>query len=362
MTIETRPSGAAVWSNCSMAPTVSAMAPPEEPSDPAMEGTCAAWVAEMVLKGEYATCANMIGKAHPNGWVVEPEMARHVQGYVDMLKARGGTIDAERTVTLNDHIKGTPDSFAVFKDGHLFVDDLKYGYEIVEATSPQVKIYAGAITRLLERKGVRVSKITLGIYQPRAYHAGGIHRTITMWPEDLMMKHVHRIEAMAAEAHGPHARATPGIHCRRCAGAAYCAANAAANYENYQSMLLGEQRQPTAKELANELDFINRAESLLKGRKDAITAEAEARMKRGENIPGYVRESGWGNRRWKVNAATVQAMTGLDPTDTAKMVTPAEMERRGVLPEIIAALTEKPRTKATIKRMSENWIAQQFGE
>lgn len=359
--IETRPSNSPIWTKCSIAPTLAQMAGPEEPSDPAMEGTCAAWVAEMVLKKKYASCADMIGETHPNGWVVEVEMARHIQGYVDMITERGGDIDTERTVTLNKYIKGTPDAFAVLVNGHLFVDDLKYGYEIVEPTSPQVKIYAGALLRLLERKGVRVSKITLGIYQPRAWHSRGKHRTVTMWPEDLM-RHIHVIEAMAEEAHGPYARATPGIHCRRCPGAAFCDANAAANYENYQSMLLGQQRYPTSQELADELDFLSRAEALIKGRRDAINAEAEARMKRGENIPRYIRESGTGHRRWKAKATTIQALTGIDPTDMTKMVTPLALERLGADPAIINQLTEKPKTKATIKRMPDDWVAQQFGE
>lgn len=359
--IETRPSAAHIWTKCALAPRLFQMAPPEEPSDPAREGTCAAWVAEMVLSGQAPDSASLVDTAHENGWVVDATMARHVQGYVDMLRNRGGEIDAERKVKLNDRIQGTPDAFAVLGGDHLFVDDLKYGYEIVEATTPQVVIYAGALLRHLTSRGRIIRRVTLGIYQPRAYHSLGIHRTRWLYPEDLM-REVHVIEAAAERAHRDEAIAAPGSHCRRCSGAAYCHAVAHEVYECFHRMLNGQQRQMTPAEMAEELTFLDMAEAMFKGRRDAVEAEANARISRGENIPGWMRESGHGHRRWTASAATVEAMTGVDPRDTSKMLTPAELERRGADPEIVKVLTETPRTKAKLKPMTADYVAARFGE
>lgn len=357
--IELRPSSSPIWTNCALAPRLMTLAPPEQQSDPAREGTCAAWVAEMVLRGERADCASMFNEAHENGWVVDTPMVHYVQGYVDTVRSYGGKIDVERKVRLNDHIAGTPDSFAVVNDDTLRVDDLKYGFEIVEPTTPQLYIYAGALVRQVYRYGGTLRRVVLGIYQPRAFHPSGTHRTISMYPEDLM-RHVQEIERAGEAAQRDDAMATPGRHCRRCSGAAHCSAVTHEVYKCHTMMLNGQQRSMTASELAQEMDFLATAEALLKGRKDAIEAEASARRDKGEAIPGWHMERGQGQRRWKVDASTVRMVTGIDPT-AGKMVTPAELERQGASPEMMKHLTETPLTKAKWKPVPEGYYAALFG-
>lgn len=358
--IETRPSAAHIWVNCALAPRLIANAPPEQPSDPAREGTCAAWVAEMVLTGQAKTCHDLIDTAHANGWVVDAPMAHCVQGYVDMILARGGHIDTERKVRFNDLVEGTPDAFAVIDDqAVLHVDDLKYGYDIVDVTTPQIVIYAWAIVSRITT--VDIKTIVLGIYQPRSYHPHGIYRTRTLTVEELR-REAEVIHRASYAAHDPNAVAIAGRHCRYCRGAAQCSAVTNELYDAVHAMQAVDQRDMTAQEIARELDFLEFAERILNGRKNAVKAEAEARMSSGRHIPGWMRESGYGNRRWKVDAETIKAITGVDPVDPTKMITPAEMERRNVDPDIIAALSEKPRTKATIKRIPEGYFAAAFGE
>lgn len=360
MLIETRPSSAHIWTKCSLAPRLIAAAPPEEPSDPAREGTCAAWVAEMVLTGQYATTHDLVGTAHENGWVVDAPMAHAVEGYVNMVLDRGGHIHTERKVWFNDLVAGTPDAFAtVDQSGALYVDDLKYGYDIVDPTTPQLVIYAWSI--VVEMGLGHFDRVQLGIYQPRAYHPRGVYRTRTLTVAELQQE-AAEIHAASYAAHGDNPVAAPGRHCRYCRGAAQCAAVAHEVYDAVHRMQADEQRDMTGPELARELDFLEFAERVLKGRKSAVHAESEARIKRGQHIPGWMRESGYGNRRWKVDAETVRAMTGIDPVDNTKMVTPRELERRKADPEIIAALTETPRTKATLKRIPDGFYAAAFGE
>ena len=348
-----------MWTKCPAQPRMVARIPEQEPSEPAMEGTCAAWVAEMVLTGQRGACADMIGERHENGWVVEPEMARHIQRYVDMVVARGGAISTERKVRLNSMIAGTPDAYAVVTDsGHLYVDDLKYGYDIVEPETPQIAIYAGAILRQVIAKGVTIRHVTLGIYQPRAYHPSGHYRTLTTYPEELMSR-VHEIERAGEKCQDVNALAAPGDHCRRCRANAQCAASAHLMYDRFYRMHHAQAREMTAEELANELSFLEECEALLKGRTDAIKADAEARIKTGRSVPGYRLEHGTGNRRWVVDADTVRVMTGIDPT-SGKMITPAEMERNNVPAELIEHLTEKPRTKARLIKMPTDYIRGKF--
>ena len=115
----------------------------------------------------------------------------------------------------------------------------------------------------------------------------------------------------------------------------------------------------TAAELASELSFLEECETLLKGRVDAVKADAEARIKTGRSVPGYRLEHGTGNRKWIVDADTIRVMTGVDPT-AGRMITPAEMERNNVPAELIEHLTEKPRTKARLIKMPTDYIRGKF--
>lgn len=354
-----RPSSASVWSKCAAYPRMVQNVPEQETSDPAREGTCAAWVAEMVLTNKFPDCHAMVGEIHENGWLVTPDMAQHIQRYVDKLRSYGGEIHVERKVRLNDDVEGTPDGYGLLDDDTLRVDDLKYGFDPVEPTTEQIIIYAGAVLRLIGNRR-KVRKVVLGIYQPRAYHPMGIHRTWTLWPEELM-KHVQRIERAAEATKDPAAMATPGAHCKYCPAAATCAASAFEVYAVTNRMHHAQQRHMTPQEMSNELAFLDLAEALLKGRKNAVRAEAIARMESGERIPGWMKDSGRGQRRWTADAATVQMVTGLNPS-SGKMVAPLELERRGADVDKVAMLTETPRTKAILKPMTQEFVASRFGD
>lgn len=352
-----RPSSAHIWTNCPANPVMSSRMPPEVPGDPARQGTCAAWVAEMVLTGAVSSCFDLIGETHENGWLVEPDMASKIQRYVDLVRSYGGAIYTERFVALNDHIAGTPDAFAVVDaTGTLHVDDLKYGYGIVEPRrNPQVGIYTGAILRSMK---VTPSRVVIGIYQPNAYHPAGIHRT---WETnaDEVMGFVGEIEQAGQRALADNPPAISGEHCEFCPAASTCPAVAAANYRVHDATATATQRHMTPQELANELRFLRGAERMLKGRRDAVEAEAKARMSRAEHIPGWHMEQGAGQRRFTADARTVWALTGVKPT-YEKMVTPLELERRGARPEIVAKLTETPRTSPRLKEVPEGHFANLF--
>lgn len=358
--MDLRPSSSHIWTKCAAMPLMSSRVPPGDVGDPAREGTCAAWVAEMVLTGAVSTAADMVGQSHENGWLVEPDMAQHIQKYVDRVRSYGGEIHTERKVRLNQHIAGTPDAFAVLGSDHvLIVDDLKYGFGLVEPyQNPQVCIYAGAILRMLTARGVRVDRVVIGIYQPRAWSPAGIHRIWSCYPEELM-SFVQTIEEAGNAAQNPNAPATPGAHCEYCDAAATCAANAAENYRVYERNASQQQRHMTVEELAKELDFLEMASDMLKGRKSAVEAEAAARMKRAETIPGWHMEQRAGQRRFTVPAATVRALTGLDP-EVPKMVTPAELERMGASDAVVARITETPRTAPRLKKVAPGYYANLF--
>lgn len=360
MTLTLRPSGAEIWTKCSVAPQMIARMPTEAPSDPAREGTCAAWLAEMVLTGKFSKCADGIGAAHENGWIVTEDMANDIQSYVDLVLSRGGEVHTERKVRLNTRIAGTPDAFAVIdKTGHLHVDDLKYGFRIVEPyQNPQISIYAGAIVRLLTARGIIIRHVQIGVYQPRAWHPAGIYRTWSLLPEDLM-QHVQWIEGRGEDAAAPDPVATPGEHCRYCEAMATCPVAARSLYDFFEDSCIRTQRHMTGEELARELDFLAKVEGIFEGRKTSIEAEAEARIKRGQHVPGWHMQERRGNSRFTVPAVVVQTLTGINPVKEGIM-TPAELIRAGASEDVVKKLTDRPALKPVLKPVPKGYFHNLF--
>lgn len=355
-----RPSSADQWYNCPGQPRIASTMPTEAASDPAMEGTCAAWLAEIVFKGEAETCRDMVGEACPdNGWCVDIDMAIHIQKYVDLIKSRGGDIEVERRVYLTDNIHGTPDAYSVVSGSILYVDDLKYGYGIVEPTSKQVVIYAGAILNKLASSGVIITDVMLGIYQPRAYHPKGIHRQVR-YPVSMFRSIVGDVIEKGHAALMPDAVAKAGKHCKYCKAASRCSALSGELYDAYHVMNNTEARPMSVDEMSVELDFISKMDDMLSARKSSIEAEAMARIGEGQSIPSYTVQRGYGKRRWTASREALEAVL-LTDLRSDKMITPAEAERRGIDEDVVKSLSEVPQTKAKLTRQTRDDVRSLFG-
>lgn len=357
--VNLRPSASYRWTRCPASPSFEERTTPEPDSDAAREGTCAAWVADCVLKDIAPSTKEMVGLTHPNGWLVTPDMAFHIQRYVDLIRSYGGSVSAEQFVRLTDFIAGTLDtSIAAEAEASILrVKDLKYGMQIVEVfENPQLLIYAGAELMRLGHPP-HVTEVEVAIYQPRAFHPEGIHRVWKMTTAELWER-LRWIVERGNECQKPNPIATPGPQCDHCKARSSCAALAFSNYRNFQIVEDHRQRHMTAEELTAELDFLDDASRLLKARKSAVEAEALQRMKT-EHITGWTVESGKGNRVFKYDPETVRVMTGFDPSKVVT-VTPAELERMGASPDAVNALSRRPDTGFKLKRMTKNYLAKVF--
>ena len=359
--MQLRPSSSHMWTQCFAQPRFAALSPEEPEGDPSREGTCAAWVAEMVLKGEVKKAADLEGTTHANGWLVTADMIDHIHEYVMNVMGHGGTVHTERKVRLNTLIAGTPDAYAILsKEGVLYVDDLKYGFMIVEPyRNPQISIYAGAILRRLTVNGVTVNRVVIGVYQPRGFHPAGVYRTWEVYPEDLM-KFVHEIEAAGEACQNPAAEATPGSHCEYCPAAAHCVALGFTTYRNFDAIRDSRHAVMTPEALSAELEFLDVSEKMLKARRSAIRAESVARMKNGEIVPGWHLERPLGDRQFKVDEMTIRALTGKDPYKPREMKSPAMLEKEGVKPVVVNALSTRPMRPPTLKKLPKDYYNQLF--
>lgn len=358
--IHLRPSGSYRWSNCAASPTFEARVPAEPDSDAAREGTCAAALADACLKTNQDTTA-YLGVTHSNGWLITADMCQHVQKYVDLIRSRGGLSTTEQHVTLCPFISGTLDSStALTSIGHFYVTDLKYGMRIVEVFElPQLIIYGAAEYLRLAALGYRIETVTLEIYQPRAFHPDGILRPWTLTIAELGEYATQLIEA-GERCQVPNPVATPGKHCRDCRAKNSCVAFIHQQYANYERIEDVRQHHMSAAELASELDFVDHAFAQFKQRSESLRAEADARMATGEYIPNWARIEHFGNRRFKVDPAIVQVLTGKPAMTTPTAVTPAEMERRGADVDVVAALSEKTPLGFKLDRISDNYVRKAF--
>lgn len=365
VTLHLRPSGAHRWSNCAAYPSFSARVAPRPDSDPAREGTAAAWVAECVLKGTATTCSDLVGRTHANGWFITPDMAADVQQYVDLIQKRGGEISAEEQVTLYHdpgklHIGGTLDasSLMVTENGLLHVDDLKYGYRVVEVrNNPQLIIYGAAKAANLIHQGHAIKLVQLAIYQPRAFHRDGIYRKWVISIDELWDA-ARLLINQGIDCAESEPVATPGPWCDECPAAASCVALAHTNYKNVTRLQSTQQRDMTALELSRELSFIDEAETLIHARAKAVQAEAEARIKT-ERIPGWRMVSTKGHRKFTVAGEMVQLLTGVDPW-SKKLITPAEAERRGADKAVVSKISAQPEIGHKLVRFDEDDVAMAF--
>ncbi len=349
-----RPSASSQWMHCGL----SAHAPldrPEQDGDAARQGTCAAWVAELVRNGD-ATCAgDLLGKTHENGWEVDEEMVRHINAYLAILPDDGSS----EVFMATECLQGTADDIGWTPEG-LVITDLKYGYGIVEAVNNwQLLSY---LYLFLSDKDINLwpDNVTLRIYQPRAIHDKGPLRSWHLTRDEyepLVQRIGTRIKALVDgenEAHvGPQcAHCMHAVGCQALTQSVYKIADLTTSTRVYHT--------PTPEQLSDELDMLDKMAALLKARKDAVTEEVVYRVNSGSYVPGWVIKSRYGKKRFTVDDMTIGMVTGVDPSET-KTCTPAELLRRGANPEVVASITETPRIGHRLERFEgEDKVAAQF--
>jgi hypothetical protein len=360
-----RPSDAHLWVPCPLAgnmlvtghyQTTTPAPDVAEPwdSDSRREGTCAHWVAEQCIMDDELTPADLIGTAHVNGWVVDDEMAWHVQNYLNYVRSFGQPLAAEMPVQLFDLVSGRLDTVSMGTVDTVRIFEFKYGWQIAHAEENWTLLcYA------LAAVGWRGARIEMHIYQPRPQHPDGPARVWTIEDDDFASWWEWLRERAQACFDDPQGK--PGRHCRNCPAAGNCHALAENVYAMHQTIQDNRMVNHTAVALAAELRFLEMAARLLKAKKSAIEAEAFARITRGEYVPGWTVGPKKGNRRFTVPPEVRQLATGIDPFKPVEK-SPAELEREGVPRAVIDHLAEAPTVGRALMSNPENLAKRIFGK
>ena len=337
---------------------------PAPSGEPARQGTAAAWVAEQLLRGVIA------GPTAPNGVSVTDEMRAHANSYLEMAQDGRGVWHAEESVQcprVHPTCSGTPDLWYVLAALYeLHVWDYKYGFGIVEAYENWQEIcYFSGIMDLLrgsEAHGIFDQRWTVvfHIYQPRAYHPEGHHRTWRVAAADLRA-YVNRLNAAALIALGPDPRCLQGAHCKYCTARRGCPS--AGMWAGWASdyAYAATPNDLTPEQMGVEINTLRAAADAIKYR---LTALEEHALVQG-GVPGYGIGFGRGSLDWSVPVKEVLAIGdayGVDLRNPDAVKTPTMAKTIGGIPkEVIEAITTKTPGKRQLMPQENTIAARAFG-
>lgn len=308
-------------------------------SEFAAEGTVAHAVGEWCLR-EDADAFMRVGDVI-DGIEVTPDMARHVQVYVDYVRQlhakHGGDLLIEVNLDnpeVHKDFGGTFDAAIVTEDGDIYAVDFKYGAGIVKEAegSEQLMYYGYGLMFALD---VIPDALHLTIVQPRAYHADGPIRewpttgdAILEWAETTLIPAMNRVD------NDPDAYEA-GEHCRFCTAKLSCPLmNAAAD----DAVEEKETQSVTDDELARRYEQTTILRMYIK----AVEDECYRRAMAGNTVPGTKLIYGRSSREWKEGAEeTIIAKLGEDAYTTPQLKSVAQVEKLPGGKELVAEFAFK---------------------
>lgn len=320
----------------------------EEAGDAAREGTAAGELLQAMV--EQNTLEPKVKATASNGFLFDSDMSFHLRPIAERMWAVAG----QSPITCEERIDWmTPSGIKIrgqYDQSYivgptLFVDDLKYGWGIVEAKGNwQLLAYAiGRVFKEYQATGYIPETIVLTINQPRPHHEDGDTRSWVLTYTELMGYYNQICKRMEEIAAGQ-SELTTGSHCKYCPAAAEaCGAfNRACN--NALDVVLSEHIQDylTDEQIAKQIELFNRASEILKIKKDSLKTLAINRIKNGSIIPGYSMTESFGHRSW---------VNGIDPTDIEVLegikvtkqeyISPAQAEKLGVSKSLIDSMSTR---------------------
>lgn len=363
------PSSTPVWGHCSGS-IIAAQAAPSPETEQTRNGTAAHWVAAVCLMNwrDYPAATHdpraFIGEVCPeNGVVIDALIAEGAEVYVTdvigtLSQVQGGreALVVEFRVhmpRIHDQNWGTLDASARLP-GLIYLWDYKHGHAKVEAfENLQLVDY---LEGLREHYGInghedQFTRVIARVVQPFAYDPRG---PVSEWAFMLcdIRGLVNQLHSKAHEAM-TNPTLSSGKHCRYCPARGRCPALRAAVYN-----LIDLVDSPLAfdsmdgADLATERAILERGQTMLKARLEAIEDDLTYRVKNGDGSCGLSLDSVPGRLNWTVEpgqAIAALSLFGIDITrphcDTptqARARLPAAM--RDAFDEAVKPLTKRSRS------------------
>lgn len=319
-----------------------------EAGDAAKEGTAAGEWLQGLLENK------TLGLSASNGVYFDNDMKFYTQSIAEDMKHRAASeILCETRIDWQTNsgiwIRGQYDAAFVDQKGRLCIEDLKYGWGIVEVEE-NWQLLAYAIGEVI-RRGQGFNEISLKIHQPRPHHEDGDCREwILTYNQLLGYKDV--IEKRMQELVNGRKDYQTSKHCKYCPGAAEaCTAFSRLFYRALEVSTEFYQDSLTEEEIARQLDQIKRAEEVIKIKYDSLVELGTSRIKKGKIIPGYIQSDKYSNRTWKngITPEALKMMTGKNVVET-NFMSPAKVEKLGISKELVKSLSETRLTGVKLEK------------
>ncbi len=366
------PSSAFQWVECSASVALQEQYPDTNDED-AREGEAAHWVGAKCLQTLSLNPLELVGHTAPNGEKITLEIAQHTAVYVKFIenicRAEGLFLGlrVEQRVSIPDLLPdefGTPDA-CVFdsKNMTLHVFDFKYGYLMYEAFENwQCILYAWGLLRELHTypsgqfQDWNAITVKIHIVQPRPFHVEGPVRTWSVRASSLVpyFKRLHEAATDVIK------KTKTGEHCRHCSARHVCSALTESAMICVDQISHGTPLVKRNDALSSEITILRAAAQRVEYRLSALEADAMARIKAGQYVPGFMIEAGKGRRAWAVDPAEIIALgdtCGIDLRKPQDVVTPAQAVDKHLDEAIVNAMSEK---KTTFKLVDDRNLAKRI--
>lgn len=333
--------------------------PTREHSDLAKECQAIVAAARALVRVEVSAAEELVDRVAPGGWVMTADLVHHAHLFAAAVISYGSRSghfwDIENAATLQDWggVGGISGFAALDERGLLHVFRLDYGYQVVELEGETGDLQLALLGLVMsERMDHDVSAgVHMHVYQPRPYHRLGPWRD-RHCTADEMTNMRNWLGHRAAAAHDDVSKAQVNRRCKGCNHSANCDALRRQAYTDMDLLagdMIGERSTP--ENLARELAHAEVHRTLAEERLIALRREARARALAGEWIRGYGIEPGLGDREIR-DPAVAELVTGVRATKVVPR-TPAEMERDGADPDVLAQFTYRPSTGPRLVKVTE---------
>ena len=311
------------------------------------EGNAVHWLVVQVHTGKF-TAEQIVGQQSPEGVFITAEMVEHVRDYLVAIK--GADVEVETSHSgIGWNVRGRADSIKyIAAGGHLQINELKYGWRIVEAEANWT-LLSHAAGFIANNPDKPVHTVDMTVFQPRPHHPSGQNRSWMIGIGDFDILHTEMVSTLQAPDDVLH---TGELQCHYCPAIATCPAARKAEMNAIEASEKAFTDSIDNGNLSFRLDHLKRAGQVIKEMEKAYTELALHRVRQGQVVPNYVIETEQTNRNWKghVTAEFIDALTGKD-LSKKELITPAQAEKAGVSKEVVAALTERHSKGSKIVRV-----------
>ena len=327
-------SGANQWVQCPLWVTMNAKHRGYERDDKRMsrlEGIAAHIVVEDALNGIQHTEGELL----PDGNTVTDEMVDFASTVLTTVDRKGLEFIEESFSVPSIHpmIKGRLDHAAYIpKTNTLKVTDFKYGHTLVDEFK-NYQLVLGA-EGLIDKYDLNTLGLQLEftIIQTRCYGAKPVRTWSTNYEATRFMVANMRDMAKLTQEETP--KAAPGSVCSKCPGRHACTAN---RKQVWGVGMYGFEEEPPqildSIEASTELRYLEESLMFIKGRVDALTAQVEFNIKRGEPTPHHILKRSSGDLKWTIPIEKIQTLGALNGVELTRRVAITPTQAKKLLDE-----------------------------